>query len=83
LFANVTFGIGAIYEYRHYYETVTDKSKNRRDHVVSPSAQVIVAGLVQGQADLIFSYNFEHRASNDRAQVYDNHTAGAKILWRF
>jgi hypothetical protein len=83
LFANVTFGIGAIYEYRHYYETVTDKSKNRRDHVVSPSAQVIVAGLAKGQADLIFSYSFEHRASNDRAQLYDNHTAGAKILWRF
>lgn len=83
LFANVTFGIGAIYEYRHYYETVTDKSKNRRDHIISPTAQIIVAGLVQGQADLIFSYNFEHRASNDRTQLYDNHTAGAKILWRF
>jgi hypothetical protein len=83
VFANVTFGIGAIYEYRHYFETVTDKSKNRRDHVISPSAQVIVAGLVNGQADLIFSYTFEHRASNDSTQLYDNHTAGAKIFWRF
>ncbi len=83
VFGNVTFGIGAIYEYRHYFETVTDKSKNRRDHVISPSAQVIVAGLVNGQADLIFSYIFEHRASNDRTQLYDNHAAGAKILWRF
>lgn len=83
LFANVTFGIGAIYEYRHYFETVTDKSKNRRDHVVSPSAQIIVAGLIKGQADFIFSYSFEHRSSNDSAQLYDNHTAGAKILWRF
>ena len=81
--ANITFGIGAIYEYRHYYETVTDKSKNRRDHVISPTAQFIVSGLVQGQADLIFSYTFEHRTSNDRTQLYDNHTAGAKILWRF
>ena len=83
LFANVTLGVGGIYEYRHYFETVTDKSKNRRDHVVSPSAQVIVAGLVGGKADLIFSYSFEHRNSNDQPQLYDNHTAGAKILWRF
>lgn len=83
LFANVTFGIGAIYEYRHYFETVSDKSKNRRDHVISPSAQLIVAGLAKGQADLIFSYTFEHRASNDRTQLYDNHAAGAKVLWRF
>jgi hypothetical protein len=80
---NVTFGIGGIYEYRHYFETVTDKSKNRRDHILSPSAQVIVAGLASGHADLIFSYSFEHRTSNDRSQLYDNHTAGAKILWRF
>ena len=65
------------------FETVTDKSKNRRDHVVSPSAQFIVAGLAEGQADLILAYTFEHRASNDRTQLYDNHTAGAKILWRF
>ena len=83
IFANVTFGIGAIYEYRHYYETVTDKSKNRRDHVVSPSTQFIVAGLVGGKADLIFSYAFEHRGSNDGPQIYDNHVASAKILWRF
>ncbi len=80
---NVTFGIGVIYEYRHYYETVSDKSKNRRDHVVSPSAQLIVAGLLKGQADLIFNYPFEHRTSNDSTQLYDNHSAGAKILWRF
>lgn len=83
VFANVTFGIGAIYEYRHYFETVSDKSKNRRDHVISPSAQIIVAGLVKGQADLILSYTFEHRTSNDSTQLYDNHSAGAKILWRF
>lgn len=83
LFANVTFGVGAIYEYRHYFETVADKSKNRRDHIVSPSAQVIVSGLIEGQADLIFSYSYEHRTSNDRTQLYENHTAGAKILWRF
>lgn len=83
VFANVTLGIGAIYEYRHYFETEIDKSKNRRDHVVSPSAQLIVAGLVGGRADLIFSYSFEHRGSNDRTQLYDNHTAGAKVLWRF
>lgn len=83
VYENVTFGIGAIYEYRHYFETVSDKSKNRRDHVVSPSAQIIVAGLLKGQADLIFSYTFEHRSSNDASQLYDNHTAGAKILWRF
>jgi hypothetical protein len=83
VFANVTFGVGVIYEYRHYYETVTDKTQNRRDHVVSPSAQLIVAGLVSGRADLIFSYSFEHRGSNDRTQLYDNHTAGAKVLWRF
>lgn len=83
VYENITFGIGVIYEYRHYFETVTDKSKNRRDHVISPSAQLIVAGLAKGQADLIFGYTFEHRASNDRAQLYDNHTAGAKILWRF
>jgi hypothetical protein len=83
IFANITLGIGGIYEYRHYYETVTDKSKNRRDHVVSPSAQIIVSGLARGQADLIFSYSFEHRSSNDRSQLYDNHTAGAKILWKF
>jgi len=81
--ANITFGIGAIYEYRHYFETVIDKSKNRRDHIVSPSAQLIVASLASGRADLIFSYSFEHRGSNDRLQLYDNHTAGAKILWRF
>jgi hypothetical protein len=80
---NVTFGIGAIYEYRHYFETVSDQSKNRRDHVVSPSAQIIVAGLAQGKADLIFSYSYEHRFSNDSLQLYDNHTAGARILWRF
>jgi hypothetical protein len=77
VFANVTFGVGAI------YETESDKSKNRRDHVVSPSAQVIVSGLAGGKADLIFSYSFEHRGSNDRTQLYDNHTAGAKVLWRF
>jgi hypothetical protein len=83
IFANLTLGVGMIYEYRHYFESVTDKSKNRRDHVLSPSAQLIVAGLANGKADLIFSYSFEHRASNDRPQLYDNHTAGAKILWRF
>jgi hypothetical protein len=83
LLQNVTLGIGGVYEYRHYYETVTDKTKNRRDHVISPSAQIIVAGLAGGNADLIFSYSFEHRTSNDQFQLYDNHTAGAKVLWRF
>lgn len=83
LFGNVTLGIGGLYEYRHFFETVSDQSKNRRDHLVSPSAQIIVAGLAGGKADLVFSYSFEHRSSNDRLQLYDNHTAGAKVLWRF
>jgi hypothetical protein len=83
VFENVTFGIGTIYEYRHYFETVTDGTKNRRDHLISPSAQIIVSGLASGQADLIFSYSFEHRSSNDQFQLYDNHVAGAKVLWRF
>lgn len=70
------------YEYRHFFEHVSDKSKHRRDHLLAPGFQAIVPGLFEGRADVIFHYLYEYRSTNDGLQRFNNHTAGLRLLWR-
>lgn len=79
---NVTLNANVTLEYQHYFEPVLFGTEHRRDLLVAPGAQVIVAGLVRGRADLIFSYRFEYNSSNDGYQRYTNHIAGVRVLWR-
>lgn len=79
----LTVDLNFSYEYRHFFERVTDDTKNRRDHTFAPGAQAIVSGLAKGQADLVFHYTYERRTTNDGPQRYENHVAGIRVLWRF
>ena len=69
-------------EYRHYFEQIPLETKNRRDYVVAPGAQLIFGTFAQNQLDVIASYTFEYRHSNDGSQRYMNHVAGLRFLWR-
>lgn len=79
---NLTFNANVSLEYRHYFENVLLETKNRRDILIAPGAEMIVAGLFKGKADLIFSYRFEYNTSNDGYMRYGNHVAGLRMLWR-
>jgi hypothetical protein len=79
----LTLNVNFTYEYRHFFERVTDESKNRRDHTFIPGVQAIVPGLAGNRADLVFHYAYEHRTTNDGPQRYENHIAGVRVLWRF
>jgi hypothetical protein len=80
---DLTFGLNFTYEYRHYFENVINGTANRRDHLVSPGFQAIISALFDARMDLVFSYNFETRFSNDGLQRFNNHIAGVRVLWRF
>jgi hypothetical protein len=79
----VTLGIFASYEYRHYFERIPGDTKNRRDHVFAPGVQLIVTSLFLEGFDLIGSYNYELRSSNDGLQNYNNHSLSMRWIWRF
>jgi hypothetical protein len=74
--------VNVTYEYRHYFEEIPLENKNRRDHVIAPGAQLVFGTFVQNQLDVIASYTFEYRHSNDGSQRYMNHVAGLRFLWR-
>lgn len=80
---HLALGASGAYEYRHYYEQFTAEVHNRRDHVVSAGGQAIVPGLAGDRLDVIASYNFEHRMSNDGVARYNNHIIGLRGQWRF
>lgn len=80
---NVAVGVNGSYEYRHYFEQFTVEVNNRRDHVITPGAQLVFFGLAQDHLDITASYNFEHRASNNGVARYNNHIAGLRAQWRF
>jgi hypothetical protein len=79
---NLTVNANLTLEYRHYFEEVFFETKHRRDVLVAPGAQLIVAGLFKGKADVILSYRFEYNSSNDGFLRYVNHIAGVQMLWR-
>jgi hypothetical protein len=83
LFPHFAVGVNGSYEYRHYFEQFTAETHHRRDHVVVPGGQLILFGLAGNRFDLIASYNFEHRTSNDGVARYNNHIAGLRGQWRF
>ncbi len=70
------------YEYRHYFERIPEESQNRRDHLYAPGAQLIFGSFIGNSLDVIASYQFEYRHSNDGIQRYMNHVAGLRFLWR-
>lgn len=70
------------YDYRHYFERVSDGSKQRRDHTFVPGVQIVIPGLLRGQVDLIGHYAYEYRSTNDGPERYQNHVAGLRMLWR-
>jgi len=78
----LTLDLNFSYEYRHYFEDVTDHTKHRRDQTFTPGVQLIVPGLFEGRADLIGHYSYEYRSTNDGPQRYQNHIGGVRILWR-
>ncbi len=79
---NITLNANITVEYQHFFERVIFENKNRRDLLVAPGAQFILAGLLKSRADLIFSYRFEYNSSNDGYERYTNHIAGVRVLWR-
>jgi hypothetical protein len=79
----LALGVNASYEYRHYFEQFTAEPHHRRDHVIVPGGQVVLFGLFANRLDLIASYNFEHRTSNDGVARYNNHITGVRAQWRF
>jgi hypothetical protein len=83
VFEWLTVDANFTYEYRYYFETVTDKSKNRRDQLFVPGVQAIVPGLIDGRADILIHYAYEYRSTNDGPQRYQNHIGGLRLLWRF
>jgi hypothetical protein len=83
LFRQVTLGLFATYEYRHYFERIPGDSKNRRDHVFGPGAQIIITSLFVDQLDVVGSYSYELRNSNDGLQNYNNHALNLRWIWRF
>lgn len=80
---HVAVGVNGTYEYRHYFEQFTVEPGNRRDHVISPGAQLVFFGLAQDHLDITASYSFEHRASSNGVARYNNHVAGLRAQWRF
>lgn len=80
---HLAVGVNGAYEYRHYFEQFTSEPKHRRDHVISPGAQLISFGWAGDHLDFVASYNFEHRASSDGVARYNNHIAGLRAQWRF
>lgn len=78
----LTVGANFTYEYRHYFENIPGEQKNRRDHVYAPGLQFIFGSFVDNRLDVIASYLFEYRHSNDGQALYQNHTAGVRLLWR-
>ncbi len=78
LIINVNF----TYEYRHYFEQIPLEDKNRRDHLYAPGTQLIFGSFLENHLDVIASYLFEYRHSNDGSQRYMNHVAGLRFLWR-
>jgi hypothetical protein len=80
---NVSVGVFAIYEYRHYYEAIPGETKNRRDHYFAPGAQFIIASAFLDQIDLVGSYTYELRVSNDGVQNYSNHLLTLRFVRRF
>ncbi len=78
----LTVDFNFAYDYRHYFETVSDLSKQRRDHTFVPGVQLIIPNLFKGQIDLIGHYAFEYRSTNDGPERYRNHIAGLRFLWR-
>ena len=80
---HIAVGVNGSYEYRHYFEQFTVEPGNRRDHVVSPGAQLVFFGFAGDHLDIIASYNFEHRASSNGVARYNNHVAGLRAQWRF
>jgi len=78
----LTAGLNFTYEYRHYFERIPLEGKNRRDHVYAPGAQLIFGSFVDNRLDVIASYLFEYRHSNDGTALYQNHTAAIRLLWR-
>ena len=83
VFEWLTLDANFTYEYRHYFEEVTDNTKNRRDHLFVPGVQAILPGLFAGRADLLVHYAYEYRSTNDGPQRYQNHIAGLRVLWKF
>ncbi len=80
--SKLTVGVNAAYEHRHFFESVSEGGKNRRDHFVSPGAQAILTGLIDDRFSVMFLYAHEHRFSNDGPQIYSNHLAGMRLQWR-
>jgi hypothetical protein len=80
---NVSVGVFAVYEYRHYYEAIPGETKNRRDHYFAPGVQFIAASLIADRLDLVGSYTYELRSSNDGIQNYSNHLLSLRWVWRF
>lgn len=78
MIVNVNFS----YEYRRYFEEIPLENKNRRDHVFAPGAQIIFGSFAEQRLDVVASYLFEYRHSNDGSQRYMNHVAGLRFLWR-
>ena len=78
----LTVDLNFSYDHRHYFEAVSDRSKQRRDQTFVPGVQVVIPSLFQGQVDLIGHYAYEYRSTNDGPERYQNHIAGLRILWR-
>lgn len=78
----LTIGVNFTYEYRHFFERIPGETKGRRDHVYAPGMQFIFGSFAQNRLDVIASYLFEYRHSNDGTQLYQNHTAAIRLLWR-
>lgn len=78
----VTGNVNFSAEYRHYFETETFGTGQRRDLLLSPGAQLIVGGFPVSSVDLIVNYTFEWNLSNDGFNRYTNHIAGVRLLWR-
>ena len=79
----LSLGVFATYEYRHYYEAIPGDIKNRRDPYFAPGAQFIAASVFADRLDLVGSYTYELRGSNDGFQNYGNHVLSLRWVWRF
>ncbi len=78
----LTAGVNFTYEYRYYFEKIPLETAGRRDHVYAPGGQLIFGSFADNRLDVIASYLFEYRHSNDGTQLYQNHTAAIRLLWR-
>jgi hypothetical protein len=75
-------GVNFTYEYRHFFERIPLETANRRDHVYAPGAQLIFGPFFENRVDVIGSYLFEYRHSNDGLNIYKNHTAALRLIVR-